>query len=106
MLTLKSKRFLIKIDNDTKDALMEFSQLHGINHSFVIQQAITKMSETIPTENDIHYIRGDTDKVQVLLSDTGYRLLELWSEKTGLSKSKLIMYALQQTVLNAEKEGV
>ena len=103
---MKSKRFLIKIDNETKDALMKFAQLHGINHSFVIQQAITKMSDTVPTDDDIHYIRGDTDKVQVMLSDTGYQLLELWSEKTGLSKSKLIMYALQQTVLDAEKEGV
>ena len=85
---------------------MDFAQLHGINHSFVIQQAITKMSNTMPTEDDIHYIRGDTDKVQVMLSDTGYGLLELWSEKTGLSKSKLIMYALQQTILNTDKEGV
>lgn len=103
---MDAKRFLIKIDTGTKDALMEFAKLQGINHSFVIQQAITKMSNDMPTEDDIHYIRGDTENVQVMLSETGYRLLELWSEKTGLSKSKLIMYALQQTVLNTDKKGV
>lgn len=100
---MMTKRILATVPKDTKQHLMAFSKQHNIDHSFVVQQAITKMSDQHPTENDISYIRGETENVQVSLSDTAYRLLELWSEQTGLSKSKLIIYSLQNTI---EKGGI
>lgn len=96
---MKSKRLLATIPNSTKKSLMTFADQHGIDHSLVVQEAITKMSEQYPTENDISYIRGETGQLQVTLSDTAYRLLELWSEQTTLTKSKLITYSLQKFIM-------
>lgn len=97
---MKSKRMLATIPVETKKTLMTFSRQHNIDHSLVVQQAITKMSEERPTEKDVSYVRGETDGVQISLSDTADRLLELWAEKTGLTKSKLIAYSLQNTIEN------
>lgn len=94
----KSKRLLATIPVDTEKTLKSAARQHGIDHSLIIQQAITRMSKNHPSEKDIHYIRGDTVGVQVSLSDTAFRLLQMWSDQTGLSKSKLITYSLQKTI--------
>lgn len=97
---MKSKRLLATLPVNTEKNLMTFAKQHGIDHSLVVQQAITKMSDQYPNEDNIHYTRGETVGVQVSLSDTAYRLLELWSEQTNLTKSKLITYSLQNTIEN------
>lgn len=97
---MKTKRMLATLPSETERSLMLFARQHNIDHSLVVQQAITKMSEQRPTEADIVYTKGETKGVQVSLSDTAYRLLELWAEQTELTKSKLITYSLQNTIEN------
>lgn len=97
---MKSKRLLATLPVEVKTNLMTFAKQQGIDHSLVVQEAITKMSERYPTEEDIPYIRGETSRVQISLSDTAYRLLELWSEQTNITKSKLITYSLKNTIEN------
>lgn len=96
---MRTERILATIPKTTKKSLMSFSELHRIDHSLVVQRAITELSDHQPKEDDISYIRGDTEQIQVSLSDTAFCLLKLWSEQTGLSKSKLITYALEKTII-------
>lgn len=100
---MKTKRFLITIPVDVAKELHRFANEQDVYLSLVIQKAITKMSTHAPTNKDIQYERGDTERVQVSLSETAFHLLELWSEKTNLSKSKLITYSLQNTILKGER---
>lgn len=100
---MKTKRFLITIPVDVAEELRRFANEQDVYLSLVIQKAITKMSIHVPTNNDIQYTRGDTERVQVSLSETAFYLLELWSEKTNISKSKLITYSLQNTILKGER---
>lgn len=96
---MRTERILATIPKTTKKRLMSFSELHRMDHSLVVQRAITELSDHQPKEDDISYIRGDTEQIQVSLSDTAFCLLKLWSEQTGLSKSKLITYALEKTII-------
>lgn len=100
---MKTKRFLVTIPTATAKELHRFADEQDVYLSFVVQKAITKMSTHTPTEADITYERGETRRVQVTLSDTAYHLLELWSEKTKLSKSKLVAYSLEYTILQGEE---
>lgn len=100
---MKTKRLLITIPDDTAEELRRFADEQDVYLSLVVQKAITKMSAHTPTTNDVQYERGQTESVQVSLSETAFNLLELWSEKTSLSKSKLITYSLQNTILKGER---
>lgn len=93
---MNTKRFLATLPETTANALQQFACEQNIHASFIAQRAVTAMSEHMPTEDDIEYLRGETSGVQLTFSDTAYRLLELWSKQTGLSKSKLIAYSIQQ----------
>lgn len=95
---MKTKRIVATLPITTKQSLMRFATAQGVDHSFVVQRAITKMSDHHPDKTDIVYIRGQTEQVQITLSDTAYQLLSLWSEQTHLTKSKLITYSLQKTL--------
>lgn len=100
---MKTKRFLITIPVEDAKMLRQFAAEQDVYLSLVVQKAITKMSTHTPTNNDIKYERGNTEPVQVSLSETAYHLLELWSEKTKLSKSKLVAYSLQNTISKGER---
>lgn len=99
---MKVKRIMVTLPVKTEKNLRLFAKLHGIDYSLVIQQALTKMAGSMPEKADIDYKRGETQNIQVTLSDTAVKLLDMWREKTGLSKSILIIYSLQQTI---EKES-
>ena len=106
---MNSKRFLATIPSQTAQTLRTCARQQRVDLSLIVQQAVTEMSGTRPTREDITYIRGDTEGVQVSFSDTAYRLLELWSEQSGLSKSLLVTYSLQKTIETeeqTEKEGI
>ena len=96
---MKTERILATLPKMTKKSLMSFAELHRMDHSLVVQRAITELSDQHPREEDIPYIWGDTEQIQISLSDTAFCLLKLWSEQTGLSKSKLITYALEKTII-------
>ena len=100
---MENKRMLVTVPKKMKESLLEFSKLHDVGLSLVIQRAITEMSGTHPNPEDVDYVCGETETEQVFvsLSDTGRQLLELWTEQTGMSKSMLIMYSLQNTVMGS-----
>lgn len=98
---MKVNRIMVTLPKGTIKMLRLFAKLQDVDYSVIIQMAITKMANTMPEKSDIAYTRGQTETVQVTLSDTAAKLLDMWREKTGLSKSETITYALQQTI---EKE--
>lgn len=100
---MNNKRFLATLPKTTADMLQQFADGQGINVSFIAQRAVTKMSETTPTLDALDYQRGATCGVQLTFSDTAYRLLELWSQQTDISKSKLIAYSIQETLDKGEQ---
>lgn len=102
-MCMKSIRFLATLPTRTAAILREFARQQEVDLSVVVQQAVTKMCDHHPSAEDIYYVRGETTGVQVSVSETTYQLLRLWEKQTGLSKSKLVAYALQQTI---EKESI
>lgn len=100
---MKTKRLLATLPKNVLTELERFSTEQGLFASIVVQRAVTKMSHTSPTEQDIDYVRGNTKGIQLTFSDTAFQLLELWSKQTKLSKSKLITYSLQETLLKGER---
>ena len=101
---MHTKRFNIVLPVHTKKALDTFTALHKVDKSLVIQRAITKMSDMEKYQPSMEGSHEKTETVsqQVTLSDTAYRMLTMWESLTGLRKSKLVAYALQETI---EKEG-
>lgn len=100
---MKTKRFLATIPQDVGNELARFAQEQGVYASEVVTRAVTKMSNERPQDEDIDYVRGDTMGIQLSFSETAYQLLDMWSTQTKLSKSKLITYSLQQTLLKGER---
>ena len=101
---MKAKRFLATLPKPVVEALKQFASENDLYLSVVVQRAITITASDKPTNNDIVYVRGETEGIQLTFSDTSYQLLELWKEQTGLSKSKLITYSLEKTIIKGEKE--
>lgn len=100
---MKTKRFLATIPMQLSKELELFAKQQETSVSLVAQQAVTRNSDARPSNEDIHYVRGETEGIQLSFSETAYQLIELWSEQSGLSKSKLITYSLQQTILKGEE---
>lgn len=100
---MKTKRFLATIPKHQAQELARFAKEQDVYASEVVVRAITKMSGERPTDQDIDYTRGDTQGVQLSFSETAYRLLEMWSNETKLSKSKLVAYSLQETLIKGER---
>lgn len=100
---MKTKRFLATIPKDVAQELARFAKEQDVYASEVVVRALTKMSHTNPTNETIEYTRGETQGVQLSFSETAYQLLEMWSQQTKLSKSKLVTYSLQETLLKGER---
>lgn len=100
---MNAKRLSITLPAQTKKTLKGYAKLNNVEPAIVVQDAITKMSKTSPAKTDITYAQG-IDRMLITFSDTGLRLLELWAEQTGLTKSQLVSYALQKTIENEETE--
>ena len=100
---MKSRRFLATLPNHVAAELLRFAAEQNVYASQVVQRSVTTVSDKQPKDKDILYIRGETTGVQLSFSDTAYQLLELWSKQTKLSKSKLITYSLQETLLKGER---
>ena len=101
---MKTKRFLATIPKELAEKLDLFAQKQESSVSLVVQHAVTKCSVSKPTEEDVEYIRGETQRVQLSFSQTAYQLIELWSQQTNLTKSKLITYSLQKTLTKGEED--
>ncbi len=95
---MKSKRIVVSLPTEIGADLTRYAATQGVTRSFVVQMAVTKLGGTTPDPKEVTTTRGHSTQVQVTLSETAFRLLELWSKQTGLSKTKLITYALEQTI--------
>lgn len=101
---MRTIRFLATIPKELSKELIIFARQQEVSASLVAQQAVTKNSNAKPLDREIDYVRGETEGVQLSFSETAYQLIELWSEQTGLAKSKLITYSLQQTFMKGDNE--
>lgn len=99
---MMTKRFAVTLPIDLARELALFAEKLDSSVSIVAQHSVTKNSHKKPVEDDIQYIRGETEVIQLSFSQTAYQLIELWSEQMGISKSKLITYSLQQTFKEGE----
>lgn len=99
---MKIARVMVTLPKQTAETLRLFAKLHDVDYSVIAQGALSKMAGTMPETADIDYVRGDTESLQVTLSDTAVKLLDMWREKTNMTKSQLVTYSLQQTI---EKEN-
>lgn len=99
---MKTKRFAVTLPIELAKELAQFAEKQDSSASLVAQHSITKNSHKKPTDEEIEYIRGDTEVVQLSFSQTAYQLIELWSEQTQVSKSKLVTYSLQHTFTEGE----
>lgn len=105
-ITIMSKRLLITMPKKTKQNLRDFAALNHVDSSVIVQQAITEMSNRMPTQADLDDLpNGPSERMLVTFSYTGIRLLEMWSEKTGITKSNLVAYALEKCIKSKTENG-
>lgn len=95
---MRNRRMWVTVPPEIRDRCVAFAAQHEMDPSLVVQLAVGKMADRVPTKKDIRYRHGQTVGLQLSFSDLTGNLLDLWSEKTGLKKSLLITYALQETV--------
>lgn len=99
---MKTKRFAVSLPVELARELILFAEKQDSSASLVAQHSITKNSHKKPSNEDIEYTRGETEVIQLSFSQTAYQLIELWSEQTEISKSKLVTYSLQHTFTEGE----
>lgn len=100
---MKSKRIWVSLPPEVKQALQTFAVMHDVTPSFVVARAVTETCAEVPTKDHVDYTPGDTGGIQITVSDTMNGLLHLWEKETGLTKSKLIVYALRKTIMERDE---
>lgn len=97
---MTTTRIWLSLPLDISLALRAFAELNDVTSGYVIGRAITAMANQIPEKIEIR--EPETGK-QYSISDTCSTLLNLWSKQTGISRSRLVTWALQKTIIDQNK---
>lgn len=101
-MAVKNRRPSITVPAAVKTSFLNFAALNSMDQAIVLQMAVTKKCLECPMAEDIPKTNGSGELLNTVMSEQTCNLLELWSQKTNLSKSSLVTYALQETIV---KEG-
>ena len=83
-----------------KHMLLQFAAQHHTDASLLVERAVYAANGVDLTDDDVEEPKGETDTFQVMVTCGVANLLNLWMELTGLTKTKLVNYALKKTLLN------
>lgn len=94
---MRMERLPVTMPHSTVKAFRQYAQIHDVDQYTVAKKAVTEYCKCTPPEQELKKGRAkDCERIFISMPDTAMRLLELWSENTGISKTKLIEWAIRK----------
>lgn len=100
------ERLAATMPHSTVKAFRRYAQIHDLDLCVVAKTAVTKYCvQTPPPQELTKKSTEEQNRIFISMPDTAMRLLELWSANTGISKTKLIEWAIRKlTTTQMEEE--
>lgn len=94
---MRMERLAATMPHSTVKAFRRYAQIHDLDLCVVAKAAVTKYCVKTPPDQELME-KGTEQHQRIFISmpDTAMRLLELWSANTGISKTKLIEWAIRK----------
>lgn len=94
---MKMERLPVTMPSSTAKAFRQYARAHDIDQCVVAKIAITDYCRETPAQEDLMQKGvGEQERVFINIPDTAMRLLEFWSEETGINKRKLMEWSIRR----------
>lgn len=102
---MRMERIAVAMPHSTAKAFRRYAQVHDLDLCIVAKEAVTEMCRTSPAPSEVARMpAGMTDRVFVSIPDTAMRLLELWSDNTGIPKARLMEWSIRKFTEKKEED--
>lgn len=102
---MRMERLAATMPHSTVKAFRRYAQVHDLELCTVAKKAVTDYCKQVPSQQELMAKgMGEQERVFISMPDTAMRLLEFWSANTGISKTKLIEWAIRQLSESQNKE--
>lgn len=103
---MRMERLAVTMPHSTVKAFRRYGQIHDVDLCVVAKKAISEYCKKTPSSQELMQERIVEEKERIFISlpDIAMRALELWSENTGIAKTKLIEWAIRKLTENQIKE--
>lgn len=102
---MRMERLAATMPHSTIKAFKRYAQVHDLDLCVVAKMAVTKYCRRTPSQNEL---MGDDsqrrERIFISMPDTAMRLLELWSKNTGISRAKLMEWAIRKLAQEQEDQ--
>lgn len=100
---MRMERLAVTMPCSTAKLFRRYAQIHDIDLCVAAKTAVTEYCRQTPPMQELSNQGGLQERVFISMPDTAMRLLELWSENTGIPKAKLMEWAIRK--LAGDKEN-
>lgn len=98
------ERIAVTMPHSTAKQFRRYAQIHDVDQCVIAKTAITDYCRCTPPGQELAERTERQERVFISLPDTAMRLLELWSANTGISKTKLVEWAVRKLAENENQE--
>lgn len=105
---MRMERLAVTMPRSTAKAFRRYAQIHDMDLCMAAKEAVTENCRQAPGPQDLMDRTEEPERMFISMPNTAMRLLELWSENTGISKTKLMEWAIRKLTeeLNELEEKV
>ena len=93
---MRMERLPVTMPHSTVKLFRRYAQIHDIDLCVVAKMAVTKYCRRTPHSQDLMERTEKQERIFISMPDTAMRLLELWSENTGIANTKLMEWAIRK----------
>lgn len=94
---MRMERLAATMPHSTVKAFRRYAQVHDVDLCVAAKTAVTEYCRGTPSQRDLmDRNTGAQERIFISMPDTAMRLLEMWSANTGISKTKLMEWAIRQ----------
>lgn len=94
---MRMERLPVKMPYSTAKAFRRYAQIHDVDLCVVAKKAVTDYCLITPMPEELMDKKADRqERLFISMPDTAMRLLELWSNNTGISKAELMEWAIRK----------
>ncbi len=94
---MRMERLAVPMPRSTIKAFRRYAQIHDVDLCVIAKTAVTTYCHQNPSSYELMEKEAEShDRMFISMPDTAMRLLELWSETTGIAKTKLIEWAIRK----------
>ena len=93
---MRMERLAVTMPHSTAKAFRRCAQLHDVDLYMVAKTAVMEFCKSTPPMQELMGPTDGEERVFISMPDIAMRLLELWSANTGISKAKLMEWAIRK----------